>query len=492
MFFQTLSFHQPMRPILTHMCKHKHTCTNIYISVDKQLDSVQICIRSTHIYTHTLGRDKDTLSHTHTCAHTHTHTHTHICMHEGTHMQPCTHATTGVFFCFCFLPPFVFWYKHQHQFPKQTTKQLSNGKSLCRDNGEGCEPGLLQPPSSTSSLRLVFFFLFFVIDSFLEIIYQEPSVHNNHKWFPVPFFFCVISQQGNKGTKTYYSLSLHHVQRLLRKSICHLSRNQHEKQMKNRLWLKSGWNKIHHRPEETGKKKSSFIRYQTSRLTAAFEKNTGICSYFEKRHRLVHGTSHAGPQSSTWPCSPTVIPHRGMKIKRSFWISLGHQYLPDMFIYSKSSEKPLCCSNPPVLFASSTMHSSINPFLHHFWSLSMAGAAGWGRVFTFISAPSSRRWGLGDRAGCDSGNGGGPALAFSPLPPSSSTTTASSSSSASTTSTTSSTTTTTTSTSSSTSSSSSSTAIASAAPCILPLSPVCIILSVSLPLPLWNENAQDD
>ena len=181
MFFQTLSFHQPMRPILTHMCKHKHTCTNIYISVDKQLDSVQICIRSTHIYTHTLGRDKDTLSHTHTRAHTHTHTHTHLHARRHAHATLYTCNYWCVFLLFFFYPPSFSDTNTNINF---RNKQRSNYQ-MARVCVETTERDVSQDCSSHPPLPLLlglfFFFFFFVIDSFLEIIYQEPSVHNNHK-----------------------------------------------------------------------------------------------------------------------------------------------------------------------------------------------------------------------------------------------------------------------------------------------------------------------
>lgn len=119
----------------------------------------------------------------------------------------------------------------------------------------------------------------------------------------------------------------------------------------------------------------------------------------------------------------------------------------------KASGNLLCFSKPPVLSASSTMqHSSINPFLQH-QSVSVADTAWRGIVSGFLSASSSRRQCLGDRAGCDAGSSGRPALAFSPL----------------------------------SSSSSSSSTILSSPTCVLPFSPVCIVLSVSFTLPLWKK-----
>lgn len=140
--------------------------------------------------------------------------------------------------------------------------------------------------------------------------------------------------------------------------MCHLSQTRN--QMKNRLWLKSGWNKIHHRPE-----KRPFIHYQASSLNAAFE--TQDLFLVQEWHRSVHDTNQAEPQSSTWLCCPTVIPHSGMKVNKSFWVPLRHQSLPDMVIYSKSFGKPFVLQqSSSSLCALSTMHSSINPFLHHF------------------------------------------------------------------------------------------------------------------------------
>lgn len=68
-------------------------------------------------------------------------------------------------------------------------KQLSNYR-MARVCVETTEKDVSQDCSGHPPLPLLLgLFFFFVIDSFLEIIYQEPSVHNNHKWFPVPFFF---------------------------------------------------------------------------------------------------------------------------------------------------------------------------------------------------------------------------------------------------------------------------------------------------------------
>lgn len=171
---------------------------------------MQICIQSIHIYTHTLGRDKDTL--------THIHSHTFAC----TKARTCNlvHMQLLVFF----YPPFSdtntninFW-----------NKQLSNYR-MARVCVETTEKDVSQDCSGHPPLPLLLGLFFFFCNRFLPrnnisrtFCPQQPQMISS------AFLFCVISQQGNKGTKTYYSLSLHHVQRLLRKSICHLSRKQHE------------------------------------------------------------------------------------------------------------------------------------------------------------------------------------------------------------------------------------------------------------------------
>lgn len=105
------------------------------------------------------------------------------------------------------------------------------------------------------------------------------------------------------------------------------------------------------------------------------------------------------------------------------------------------------------------MHSSRNPILRH-------------SIFIYVYLVptealaichlSSLSWcGLGDRAGGDAGCRGGTALPFFSL--------ASSSSSPS---------------------SSTATLISSSSTAILPLSPVCVVLMIALPIPLWNEKSE--
>lgn len=62
--------------INTHTCANVNTCTTMKFR--RRATEFRAEVHTKYTNTWTLGGDK------------HTHTHTHVCVHDGTHMQPCT------------------------------------------------------------------------------------------------------------------------------------------------------------------------------------------------------------------------------------------------------------------------------------------------------------------------------------------------------------------------------------------------------------------
>lgn len=150
-----------------------------------------------------------------------------------------------------------------------------------------------------------------------NILYRGLSVLNNHKWFPVPFFFCFISQQELKVQRLFIVFT----SRTAAVEKVHLPPLTNMKSNKEQIVIKIKLEQNKSRPEKDRRDPSFIIRLPAWMLHLKYG---NLFLVQEVTKTKVHDMNR---YLQHWLCSPTVIPHGGMKINKSFWTPVSSRYV---------------------------------------------------------------------------------------------------------------------------------------------------------------------